>query len=220
VIQLLKNSNIILSVLGKTDFDDWSMDLCILSLCKSDHFPLQTISISVLIEIFGYTLNFYTTSTKKSIDIVTNSPSFTESQVSFLLNETDFFQYIIAYFWEYLSDKYSCEYNLKASFVLSILHSMLPNNVCEDLICNRLSLINIQQSETEIKSVDGYQRFFKLWNSTRSAPNITNKHLTKSFQRCLICVLSILTESDKYFLKPMVQQWTYDCFVHGKENIS
>ena len=41
---------------GKTDFDDWSIDLCVLSVCESGHFSIQTIAISVLIELFGYTL--------------------------------------------------------------------------------------------------------------------------------------------------------------------
>jgi hypothetical protein len=68
-----------------------------------------------------------------------------------------------------------------------------------------------------MKIAEEYKRFFKLWNSTRNVSNMTNKHLTKSFQRCLICVLSILREPDNYCLKTMVQQWIYDCFAHGKE---
>ncbi|CAF4282087.1 unnamed protein product, partial [Adineta steineri] len=42
---------------GQTDFDDWFMDLFIISLCKSDNFSIQTVAISVLIELFGYTLS-------------------------------------------------------------------------------------------------------------------------------------------------------------------
>ncbi|CAF4282110.1 unnamed protein product, partial [Adineta steineri] len=41
----------------QTDFDDWFMDLFIISLCKSDNFSIQTVAISVLIELFGYTLS-------------------------------------------------------------------------------------------------------------------------------------------------------------------
>jgi len=93
---------------------------------------------------------------------------------------------------------------------------MLPNNLCEDLICNQLSLINFEQSENEIKTIENFKRFFKLWNLTRSVSNKTNEYLTKSFQRCLIYVLSILKESNNHCLKSMVQQWTYDCFIHGK----
>jgi hypothetical protein len=187
------------SILGKTDFDDWLIDLCILSLCKTEHFSVQTIAISVLIELFDYTLKI-----KKSTDIIA-------ANLSLFLNETDFFQYIIAYLWEYLSEKYNQEYNLKASYTLLILHSMLPNNLCEDLICNQLSLINNQQSQTEIHTIEEYSKFFKLWNSTRDISNIT-----KSFHQCLIYALSILRESNHDCLKLMVQQWTYDCFVHGK----
>jgi hypothetical protein len=190
----------IFSISGKTDFDDWLIDLCVLSLCKSEHFSFQTIAISVLIELFDYTLKI-----KRSTDNLANN-------FSFFLNETDFFQYIIAYLWEYLCEKYNREYNLKASHILLILHSMLPNNLCEELICNQLSLINNQQSRTEINSIEEYERFFKLWNSTRDISNIT-----KSFQHCLIYVLSILTESNHNCLKSMVQQWTCDCFIHGKK---
>jgi hypothetical protein len=129
-----------------------------------------------------------------------------------LLNETDFFQYIIAYLWEYLSEKYNREYNLKASHILLLLHSMLPNNLCEDLIYKQLSLRNNQQFQTEMNTIEVYKRFFKLWNSTRDIFNIT-----KSFQNCLIYVLSILKESNHDSLKLMIEQWTYDCFIHGKK---
>ncbi|CAF1177973.1 unnamed protein product, partial [Rotaria sordida] len=204
---------------GKTDFDDWSMDICVLSLCISDHFSLQTIAISVLIELFGYTLSLYSSNKKNSIDILANNQliisSFTYEQVLLLINETEFFQYIIAYFWEYLNDKYDREYNLKASHILSILHSMLPNNLCEDLIYNQLSLINIQQIEIDIKIIEEYKKFFKLWNSIRNIPHIKNEHITKSFQHCLIYILKILKESNDYCLKSIVQKWTYDCFTHG-----
>ena len=76
---------------------------------------------------------------------------------------------------------------------------MLPNNLCEDLICNQLSRINVQQTEIEMKTAEEYKRFFKLWNSTRNVSDISNEYLTKSFQRCLIYVLSILKESDQLF---------------------
>ncbi|CAF4045021.1 unnamed protein product [Rotaria sp. Silwood2] len=204
---------------GKTNFDDWSMDICILALCISDHFSLQTIAISVLIELFGYTLSLNTSNKKNAIDILGNNlliiPSFTQEQVLLLLNETEFFQYIIAYFWEYLSDKYGREYNLKASHILSILHSMLPNNLCEDLICNQLSLINIQQIEIDIKIMEEYKKFFKLWNSTRDIHHIKNENIAKSFQHCLIYVLRVLRESKDYCLKSIVQKWTSNCFIHG-----
>ncbi|CAF5144475.1 unnamed protein product, partial [Rotaria sp. Silwood1] len=176
-------------------------------------------AISILIELFGYTLSLYISHKKDSIDILTTNlliiPSFTQEQVSLLVDETEFFQYIIAYFWEYLSDKYGREYNLKASHLLSIVHSMLPNNLCEDLILNQLSLKNIQQIEIDIKIIEEYKKFFKLWNSTRDIPHFKNEHITKSFQNCLIYVLKILKESNDYCLKSIVQKWTSDCFIHG-----
>jgi hypothetical protein len=166
----------------KTDIDDWLMDLCVLALCRTGHFSFQTIAISVLIEF------------------------------SLFLNETDFFQYIIAYLWEYLSEKYNREYNLKAVYSLLILHSMLPNNLCEDLVCKQLSFMNNQQFLIDVNVIEGYKRFFKLWNSTRDLSNIK-----KSFQQCLIHVLSILKESGHHCLKSMVEQWIYDCFIRGKK---
>jgi hypothetical protein len=175
------------------------MDLCILALCKTGHFSFQTIALSVLIELFDNALKM-----KKSTDNVTNS-------FSLFLNETDFFQYIIAYLWEYLSEKYNREYNLKAAYSLLILHSMLPNNLCEDLVSHQLSFINQKQFSIDINIIEGYKRFFKLWHSTRDLSNIT-----KSFQQCLIHALSILKESDHHCLKSMVQQWIYDCFIRGK----
>ncbi|CAF5184481.1 unnamed protein product, partial [Rotaria magnacalcarata] len=39
---------------GKIKFEDWIVDLYILSLCVNDHFSLRTIVVSVLIELFGY----------------------------------------------------------------------------------------------------------------------------------------------------------------------
>jgi hypothetical protein len=187
------------AVVGKTDIDDWLIDLCILALCKTGHFSFQTIALSVLIELFDNALKM-----KKSTDNVTNS-------LSLFLNETDFFQYIIAYLWEYLSEKYNREYNLKAAYSLLILHSMLPNNLCEDLVSHQLSFINQKQFSIDINIIEGYKRFFKLWHSTRDLSNIT-----KSFQQCLIHALSILKESDHHCLKSMVQQWIYDCFIRGK----
>ncbi len=97
-----------------------------------------------------------------------------------------------------------------------MLHSMLPNGDCEDLICNQLSLTYIQKYENEVMIIDAYKRFFKLWNSTRDISIITYGHLTKTFERCLLIVISILNESNNHCLKSLVQQWTYDCFIHGK----
>lgn len=96
-----------------------------------------------------------------------------------------------------------------------MLHSMLPNCDCEDLICNQLSSTHIQQYENELIIIDAYKRFFKLWNSTRDISILTYGHLTKTFERCLLIVISILNESNNHCLKSMVQQWTCDCFIHG-----
>ncbi|CAM4914423.1 unnamed protein product [Rotaria socialis] len=205
---------------GKIKFEDWAMDLYILSLCVNDHFSLRTIAVSVLIELFGYRLSLSaSTNISTSIDTTENSlltvASFTQEQILALLNETDFFQYIISYFWEYLNDKYGREYNLKASHLLSILHSMLPTDLCEDLIYNQLSLIKSSQTELDANGIDEYKHFFKLWNSTRDIPHLKNEPITKSFQRCLIFVLRTLKESKNYELRSIVQQWTYDCFIHG-----
>jgi hypothetical protein len=210
----------------KTEFDDWSIDLCVLSVCEIGHFSIQTIAISVLIELFGYTLCLSNPKSNENNSTGTNItlpdnisiiPSFNQEQVGLLINETLFFQHITAYLWEHLSDRYERQYNLKASRILSMLHSMLPNGDCEDLICNQLSLTHIQQYENELMIIDAYKRFFKLWNSTRDLSIITYGHLTKTFERCLIIVISILNESNNHCLKSIVQQWTYDCFIHGNE---
>jgi hypothetical protein len=215
-------------LVGKTDFDDWSIDLCILSVCESGHFFIQTIAISVLIELLGYTLCLCTpksTNDSNTISIGTSLtlpdhisiiPSFNQEQVSLLINETLFFQHITAYLWEHLNEKYEREYNLKASRILSMLHSMLPNSDCEDLICNQLSSTHIQQYENELLIIDAYKRFFKLWNSTRDISIVTYGHLIKTFERGLLIVISILNESNNHCLKSMVQQWTCDCFIHGE----
>jgi len=207
---------------SKTDFDDWSIDLCVLSVCESGHFSIQTIAISVLIELLGYTLclSDSKSSNLPSLPInlpdnVSIIPSFNSEQVSLLINETLFFQHITAYLWEHLSDRYERQNHLKASRILSMLHSMLPNGDCEDLICNQLSSTHLQQYENEMIVVDAYKRFFKLWNSTRDLSIFAYGHLTKTFERCLLIVISILNESNNHCLKSMVQQWTYDCFIHG-----
>ncbi|CAF5054345.1 unnamed protein product, partial [Rotaria magnacalcarata] len=211
----------------KTDFDDWSIDLCVLSVCESGHFFIQTTAISVLIELLGYTLyicnpksdkysNEITTGTNLTLpENVSIIPSFNQEQVSLLINETLFFQHITAYLWEHLSDKYERQLNLKASRILSMLHSMLPNGDCEDLICNQLSSTHIKQYENECIIIDAYKRFFKLWNSTRDISIITYGHLSKTFERCLLIILSILNESNNRCLRSMVQQWTFDCFING-----
>ena len=210
---------------GKTEFDDWSIDLCVLSVCQSGHFFIQTIAISVLIELLGYTLCL--TNGKSSNELLPGTnltlpdnisiiPSFNQEQVALLINETLFFQHITAYLWEYLSDRYERQYNLKASRILSMLHSMLPNCDCEDLICNQLSSTHIQQYENELLIMEAYKRFFKLWNSTRDISIVTYGHLSKTFERCLLIVISVLNESNNHCLKSIVQQWTCDCFVHGK----
>jgi hypothetical protein len=210
---------------SKTDFDDWSIDLCVLSVCESGHFFIQTIAISVLIELLGYTLCLSNSKLPNEIstginltlpDNISIIPSFNSEQVSLLINETLFFQHITAYLWEYLSEKYERQYNLKASRILSMLHSMLPNYDCEDLICNQLSLTHIKQYENELIIIDAYKRFFKLWNSNRDISIITYGHATKTFERCLLIIISILNESSNHCLKSMVQQWTCDCFIHGK----
>ena len=218
--------------IGKNNFDDWSIDLCVLSVCQSGHFFIQTTAISVLIELLSHTIYFCNSisdnhNNSNRILTQTNStlldnmfiiPSFSQEQVSLLTNETIFFQHIIAYLWEYLSDKYERQYNLKASRLLLMLHSILPYDDCEDLICNQLSSTYIQYYDNESIIIDAYKRFFKLWNSTRDMPVSTYGHLNKSFERCLTIILSILNESNSHYLKSTVQQWTYDCFIHGKKN--
>ncbi|UJR10286.1 hypothetical protein I4U23_014493 [Adineta vaga] len=186
----------------KTQFDDWFIDLCLLSLCRTEQLFFQTKTTSVLIEVFNYSLN---NDNHHSIDHF-----YSQEQITFLLNETNFFQYIIADLWEYLSEKYSREYHFQASYNLSLLHSMLPNNLCEDFI-----LINIDQSSNEWNVVEKYRRFFKLWNLSRSGFHRTNEQCRKSFQSCLVFILSRLNESNDSCLKSMIQQWIYDCFVHG-----
>lgn len=161
-------------------FDDWLIDLCVLSLCHSEHFTLRTMAISFLIELFDVTLK---------------SPY---AQLMSLLHESDFFQYLIADLWNYLSDHFDREHHVKAAQLLSRLHSMLPNDLCDELVSHQYRL----------KITDDYQRFFKLWHYTRDSPS-------KSFQRCLLSILNILHESKHYSLKSAVQQWTHDCFAHG-----
>lgn len=198
-------------------------------MCDSGHFYIQTIAISVLIELLGYALCL--TQSKSSNDLLVGTnltlpenvsiiPSFNQEQVSLLINETLFFQHITAYLWEYLSDRYERHYNLKASKILSMLHSMLPNGDCEDLICNQLSTNHSQQCENEYLRIEAYKRFFKLWNSTRDISIITYGHLSKTFERCLIIVIGILNESNSNCLKPFVQQWTCDCYAQGKRSDS
>ncbi|CAF0944762.1 unnamed protein product [Adineta steineri] len=211
---------------GKTEFDDWSIDLCVLSVCESGHFYIQTTAISVLIELLGYTLylcNTKSSNTSNEIligtslnlpDNISIIPSFNQEQVSLLINETLFFQHITAYLWEHLSDKYERQYNLKSARILSMLHSMLPNCDCEDLICNQLSSTHTHQYENEFIIIDAYKRFFKLWNSTRDISIVTYGHVNKTFERCLLTVIGILNESNNHCLKSIVQQWTCDCFIH------
>ncbi|CAF0958288.1 unnamed protein product [Adineta steineri] len=211
---------------GKTEFDDWSIDLCVLSVCESGHFYIQTTAISVLIELLGYTLylcNTKSSNTSNEIligtslnlpDNISIIPSFNQEQVSLLINETLFFQHITAYLWEHLSDKYERQYNLKSARILSMLHSMLPNCDCEDLICNQLSSTHTHQYENEFIIIDAYKRFFKLWNSTRDISIVTYGHVNKTFERCLLIVIGILNESNNHCLKSIVQQWTCDCFIH------
>ena len=178
----------------------------------------------MLIELLGYTLCL--TQTKSSTGLLPGTnltlpenvsilPSFNQDQVSLLINETLFFQHITAYLWDYLSDRYERNYNLKASKILSMLHSMLPNGDCEDLICNQLSANHSQRLESEYLLIEAFKRFFKLWNSTRDISIITYGHLSKTFERCLIIVIGILNESNTNCLKSLVQQWTSDCYVQG-----
>ncbi|CAF0956370.1 unnamed protein product [Didymodactylos carnosus] len=238
------------------EFDDWCMDLCVLSICPSDYFSIQAISISVLIELVGYSLRLYESSNKLkkstlsnqrklsdiSLDlnnfppirkIVTNSgtlrtkslseqvsitPVFTQEQVNLLTIDTLYFQHITSYLWEHLSDQYQQQCNVKSSRLLSMLHSMLPSCDCEDMICNQLSTTHIQQYDNELQIIESYKRFFKLWNSTRDLSSPSTLRLTKTFERCLLIVLSVLNESNNHCLKSMVQQWTCDCFIQGDIN--
>ncbi|CAF1040873.1 unnamed protein product [Didymodactylos carnosus] len=240
-------------VADSIEFDDWCMDLCVLSICCSNHFSIQTISISVLIELVDYSLCLYCSSnnvsksalidqqklpntslifhnlptTPKTIDNsivpLTNSlnehipifPPFTQDQVNFLTVDTLYFQHVTSYLWEHLSDEYQQQYNIKSSRLLLMLHSMLPSRDCEDMICNQLSSTHIQQYDNEFQIIESYKRFFKLWNSTRDLLSTSTLRLTKTFERCLLIVLSILNESNNHCLKLMVQQWICDRFIQG-----
>ena len=185
---------------NSTDFNDWLKDLCVLALCRTESFTLQTTFVSFLIELFDSTLK---------------SPSY-ESILS-LVNESDFFQYLIADLWSYLSDHYDREHHVKAARLLSLLHSVLPSDLCDELICHQLALVSSEHHQSRVTITDQYQRFFKLWHYTRDEPlAIPPDRSPKPFQRCLLSLLTILHDSKHYSLKSAVQQWTHDCFAHGK----
>lgn len=174
-------------VSDQTEFDDCLIDLCTLSLGKINHFSFQILALSVLIELFKHNRN--------------------RTHLFALTNETDFFQYIIAYLWEYLNEDYTCDFHKKSTMILANLELILPMNLCENLISKQLSFVDIYQTQNYLQTIDDYKRFFQLWNRTRQ--------FSCSFQQPLIQVLSSLKQTNQNCIKNIIHEWITHCFIRG-----
>ena len=192
------------------------IDLCLLSICTTRHFPLQTIALTTLIELLGSALTLQGTEGGMSIHITATRSPFTPEQVSLLLDDTPFFQYITLYLWERLSDDHDQTTHSQASKLLSMLHSMLPNDQCDELIHQQLA--SVPRQDNEWPMLEQYKRFSQLWNSTRDVPSFNDEYFTKSFSCCLLSTMAMLNVTGHYSLKALVEQWTCDCFAHGDIN--
>lgn len=118
----------------------------------------------------------------------------------------------------------------RASILFCLLHELLPNSLCEEIIIN--NFLSAQNISHLIQKVDSFKRFTRLWHWSRelnSSSDLQNEEnylnneelsistikygkLTKTFERCLLILLDMLGKDDTpRSLSKLIQEWLISC---------
>jgi hypothetical protein len=198
-------------------FEDWLKDLFIIScLNQSDNeniFEFQSITINTLLEFFFISESFYSSlsefnSSNSSVKLLVTTV-FTHKQLNLIYNESSIGEIIGSKLWSYLSHKPNnsntdtFKYHKRAATLFCLLHELLPNNLCEDIISKSLN-------GDETMQLDTIRRFIHLWHWSKELQNNTtqqqNRKIVKTFERCVFMLIDLIDKSTSPVNK-LIQEW-------------
>ena len=199
-------------------FEDWLKDLFIISCCLSQNdneniFEFQSITINTLLEFFFISESFYSsltnTNDNSSVKLLVTTV-FTHKQLSLIYNESNIGEIIGSKLWSYLSHKPNnsnidtFKYHKRAATLFCLLHELLPNNLCEDIISKSLN-------GDETMQLDTIRRFIHLWHWSKELQNNTtqqqqSRKIVKTFERCVFMLIDLIDKSTSPVNK-LIQEW-------------
>ena len=191
-------------------FEDGLKDLFIIS-CVSQWdneniFEFQSITINTLLEFFFISESFYSSllttdnSFNSSVKLLVTTV-FTHKQLNLIYNESSIGEIIGSKLWSYLSHKLknssssntdTFKYHKRAATIFCLLHELLPNNLCEDIILKSLN-------GDETMQLDTIRRFIHLWHWSKELQNNTtqqqNRKIVITFERCVFMLIDLIDKS-------------------------
>jgi hypothetical protein len=195
---------------GRIHVNDWSIDLCLLSICRTNCFSLQYIATCHLMNLFSS----YTRAEQTRV-------STAYQHITILFNQSEYFSYLIACLWYYSRRHYTRHEQINASQLLLTIHSILPDDRCDELICQHLFAVDRAQRNIDATLLDEYQHFFTFWHFIRHSSSIPCQYRVKTFSHCLFALLTLAQQTTSYSLKSIVQQWLCrQCLLHGRYSLN
>ncbi|CAF0777344.1 unnamed protein product [Brachionus calyciflorus] len=228
-------------------FEEWLKDLFVISTCSQMHnhkllFEFQSISLNTLIELIhlSESVNSHFTPKKTQSDPKCLLQTiFNKKQIEFIFNQSRFGYLTAQMLWSHLApcpnqlDPYANCTDKRASILFCLLHELLPNNLCEEIIIKNFLIpqnfnlnSDIYTTSSLNKKIDSFKRFTRLWHWSRelntssdlddleelSVSTIKYGKLTKTFERFLLILFDHLTKEDTpRSLNKIIQDWLTSC---------
>lgn len=235
-------------------FEEWLKDLFVISSTSclnqlKSLFEFQSITLNTLIELIQLSESVNSHFSQQSQCQSQSDPKcllqsiFTKRQIEFIFNQSKFGYLTARMLWSHLAPHSNSQNesstDKRASILFCLLHELLPNNLCEEIIINNL----LNQSNTCFNNdtyltsnlnlkIDAFKRFTRLWHWSRelnsnsdsriddnflnndefSVSTIKYGKLTKTFERCLLILLDMLgKEETPRSLSKLIQEWIVNC---------
>ena len=196
-------------------FEDWIKDLFVIS-CFSQNaehenfFEFQSITINTLFEFFFISESVYSNLSNFDNKYL-GTIVFTHKQLNLIYNESHIGQIIGQKLWSYLSHSPNnphidtFKYHKRAATLFCLLHELLPNNLCENIISKCLN-------GNETMQLDTIRRFIHLWHWSKELQNNTTqpsqeiRKIVKTFERCVFMLIDLIDKSTSPVNK-LIQEW-------------
>ncbi|XP_012945131.1 protein dopey-1 [Aplysia californica] len=177
----------------------WLQDLLLCS-CYVESFPVQSSSISTMLDLVILTQSVQTESENKTRSHTHRShsegrisvvilPALLPTHLVYINMHTCFYRLVACELWAHLGEK-TTDRHQKAVGLFHSLHQVTPNaNVCEDVIGRDLI------SDSETSRIAAFKKFSILWHLTRSLKLEPNPSISpRTFDRSMFVVLDSLKE--------------------------
>ena len=227
-------------------FEDWLKDLFVIASTSQmqnikNLFEVQSVSLNTLIELIhlSESINSHYNKRSASDPKCLLQTIFPQCQIDMIFNQSKFGHVTAQMLWSHLcpmSNQLEPMVNCtdkRASILFCLLHELLPNNLCEDIIVKNF----LQTSNYTINSdlyttfnlkqkIDSFKRFTRLWHWSRelnsskdlqdieelSVSTIKYGKLTKTFEKFLLILFDHLTKEDTpSSLNKIIQEWLASC---------